>query len=222
MSSTIHQREQEHAQPARHPGPTSARHAERERRVGRHGCPSRGRLAPWVDRQIEAWRTTPPRRRPAGPAAPPVAQLTHVELAPDLEADDEEEEHQPVVDPVRRSIVSSEFDRRHLGVPERPVVSRPWRVRPDQGGERRQQQGDEEAGVLGGDELGGRGGQRRVHGSVRAVIRPAALDVDTLAVDDHPALRLPRWVLERTSGGQKWGSATSTNAHVRLVGGIGR
>ena len=69
------------------------------------------------------------------PAA--LAQLPHVELAPDLEPDDEEEErHQPVVDPVQqveRQLVVAERDR-ELRVPEllvgrRSTASSPRRAR---------------------------------------------------------------------------------------------
>ena len=99
-----HQREQEHAQSRRAVAADEREDAERERGVGAdRDAPALrvGRTA--VEREIDERRRDDAadrgddRRR----QTPPLAQLAHVELAPDLEADDEEEErHQAVVDPV--------------------------------------------------------------------------------------------------------------------------
>ena len=111
-------------------GPDEREHAERERGVGRHrGAPAVRAAPPGVEREVDQ---RPARPSPPTPAntrqrdAPALAQLAHVELAPRLQADDEEEEHhQPVVDPVaqvfrqrrgRRCGTSSRCSRTTVGV----------------------------------------------------------------------------------------------------------
>ena len=99
-----HQREQEHAQSRRAVAADEREDPEREGGVGSdRDAPTLrvGRTA--VEREIDergcddaADRGDDRRRQ-----TPPLTQFAHVELAPDLEADDEEEErHQAVVDPV--------------------------------------------------------------------------------------------------------------------------
>ncbi len=98
------ERQHEHAQPRRRARREQRDRAERERRVGRHRrSPAMGAGPARVEREVDRDRDDHPAeggdhgyREP-----PPLAQFPDVELALGLEADDEEEEgHEPLVDPV--------------------------------------------------------------------------------------------------------------------------
>ena len=131
-------RQQEHPGPVRHVLAEDREHAEGERGVGGHrdAPPVRARPA-GVERQVDQDRhdhpDQPRGQRQDEPAS--LAQVAEVELAPRLEPDDEEEErHQPVVDPgpqVLRDAVRAEPDR-EVGLPDR-LVRRCVDVRPHQG-----------------------------------------------------------------------------------------
>jgi hypothetical protein len=140
------ERQQEHAQLGRAARADDRERAEQERRVGAdHDAPAVRRLAGRADQQVQQRRHDDPARRGDGghddPAA--VGQLPDRELAPHLEADDEEEDRdQPVADPVAEvhgdpAVADPDRD---LGLPQRLVGVRPGRVRPQQPGDRRRQQ----------------------------------------------------------------------------------
>ena len=118
------EREQEHAQAVRAARADEREHPERERRVGRHrDAPAVRRVAAGVEREVDAAigdRHPAERGEHRQRDAAALAQLAHVELAPRLQADDEEEEHhQAVVDPVAQVLgerVAADADR-ELGPP---------------------------------------------------------------------------------------------------------
>ena len=125
------------AQAVGEPRPDDREHAERERRVGRHrrapavrGRAARGEREIDGDRHDHAAEAREQRQRHAAA----LAQLADVELAPRLEADDEEEErHQAGVDPlaqVEGDARAAEPDREGR-VPE-AVVAREIDVRPEE------------------------------------------------------------------------------------------
>ena len=137
--------EHERAQTIGKPLPDQREHAERKRRVGRHRRPPPVRRAVTrVHREVNRDRDDDPaeagRQRQCHP--PPLSQLAHVELAPGLETDDEEEErHQSAVQPVAevlRDARAADPDRHHR-VPD-PLVRRRVDVHPDEGGHRGRQQ----------------------------------------------------------------------------------
>ena len=99
-------RQQERAQPVGEARPDEREQAERERGVGRHRHPPpvRRRTA-GIEREVDRDRAAMPaeRREHRQREPAPLAQLAEVELAPRLEADDEEEErHQAAVHPVAK------------------------------------------------------------------------------------------------------------------------
>ncbi len=96
--------------------------------------------------------------------APKLAQLPAVDLATDLEPDDEEEDrHQPVVDPEMEVALEGEgTDLEAEGrVPQRRVGVLPGRVRPDQRDGGGQQQDDPAGGLDAQEALDGRIGAPR-------------------------------------------------------------
>ncbi len=125
MSSTTTIVSRNAAQPVGEARPDEREQAERERRVGRHRhAPAVRRGAAGVEREVDRDRHGhAAERRPATGSddRPPLAQLAEVELAPRLEADDEEEErHQAAVHPVaqvQRDADAAEVDR-ELGPPD--------------------------------------------------------------------------------------------------------
>ena len=137
--------------------PDEREHAERERGVGRHrGSPAVRRRMAGVEREVDRdghdHAADPGEQRQREAAA--LAQLAHVELAARLEADDEEEErHQPVVDPVPhvlRQAGAADADRQ-VRRPE-VLVGRRVDVDPDERRDRRGEQDDRTA-RLGAEEL---------------------------------------------------------------------
>ena len=142
------ERQQEDAQPRRAVAADESEDAEGERGVGpdrdapalRAGCAAVEREVDQRRRDDAADRGDDRCREPAA-----FAQLAHVELAPDLQADDEEEErHQPVVDPVAQlqgdaGVAEANCD---LGRPELFVGRRPRRVGPEQRQDRRGHEDD--------------------------------------------------------------------------------
>ena len=97
-------RQQERAQAVQPARADEREHAQREGGVGRHGgSPPPLRTAARVEGEIDEHRHDHPAdARDQGQRGPrPLPQLAHVELAPRLEPDDEEEErHEAAVDPV--------------------------------------------------------------------------------------------------------------------------
>ena len=125
--------------------------AERQRRVGRHRHPPAvGAVAAAVDQQVDRDRRgdAAERRRRRDPDPGPLAQLAEVELALGLEPDDEEEQrHQPLVDPgveVGVDPVRADLDA-EVGRPE-VGVGAGGDVRPSQ---RCEDRGDEDDGAAG-------------------------------------------------------------------------
>src|SRR5690606_1003021 len=138
----------------------------------------------------------------------PVPQLPHVELAADLQRDDEEEErHQAVVDPVTQAVGQLRVGEpdRQVGGPELFVGPAPRRVRPQQGRERRDQQ-DQGAAHLGRREdphrsgqvphPGGTAGGQAIRRCGHATILPAA-----------PALGHPTAAGAAPVGSSRWSPA---------------
>ena len=126
-------------------------HAERERGVGRdHDPPALARVA--REREVgERGHDHPAdRRRDRNADTAAVAELAHVELAADLEPDDEEEErHQAVVHPVAEVLREHPVaePERELRAPELLVGIAPRPVRPHERHEHRGEQGDGAAGL---------------------------------------------------------------------------
>ena len=146
-------REHERAESVREARADERQHAERERRVrGHHGPPAVRGATAGVEGEVDQHGRGHPadsgdeRQRHAAA----LAQLAHVELAARFEPDDEEEErHQPVVDPVaqvlgERPVPQAKRERR---VPDR-VVGRRVDVDPDECGDRSAEQ-DRSASGLG-------------------------------------------------------------------------
>ena len=151
----------------RRPSPTDQREdPEREGSVGadRDAPAPRGGLAA-VEREVDQGRRDHPTERGENGRRQPTAfaQLAHVELATDLETGDEEEErHQPVVDPVaeiERKLAAADPDRERGG-PDLLVARRPRRVRPDERRDGRTEQ-DDRARVLRRNELPNSPGEPR-------------------------------------------------------------
>ena len=98
------ERQQEHAQPGRRARREQRQRAEREGGVGGHRrAPAVGAGAARVEREVDRHRDAHAAERGdhGDRQAPALAQLAEVELALGLQPDDEEEErHQPLVDPV--------------------------------------------------------------------------------------------------------------------------
>ena len=125
--------EQVGAHPVGQPGADQGQHAQRERGVGGHGrAPAPGPRAARVGRQVDADRDDHPaqadHQRERQP--PALAQLAHVELAPGLQADHQEEErHQAGVHPAVQVIGQAHAADAHRqpGGPERAVGPRPRR-----------------------------------------------------------------------------------------------
>jgi len=181
-------RQHEGAQAARYARSDQRQHAERKGRVGGHRrTPAVGGGVPGVEREVDADRhrhAAEPRqqwhRHPA-----PLAQLAEVELAPRLEPDDEEEEdHQPVVDPVAqvlRDPAAADADRQH----RRPdaVVGGGIDVRPGQRCKRAGEQDDGAARLRAEEAPQRRGevsrprGPRRVHDAARLLLGHRPPDV---------------------------------------------
>ena len=166
--------EQVGADPVGKPSADEGERAERERRVGGHRhAPAARRRVPGVEGEIDGdgpdHAPDPGQQGQRQPA--PLAQFAHVELAPGLHGDHEEEErHQPGVHPflqVPGQAGAAEVKRK-IGRPEGAVG--PWvYVGPGQGGYRRGQQNRGAAG-LGPQELAQRGqvpGPRRHPGQQR-------------------------------------------------------
>ena len=174
----VHDREREQEDPQLGGGSLAhqGEHAQGEGGVGgdRHP-PTLRRVARRVHGQVDGRRHQDPRagRERRDPQPHLVGQLAHRHLAAQLEADDEEEEdHQPVVDPVAQVLgdaVVAEADRQ-LGRPELVVAGRERRVHPD---ERRDRRGQQEPGRprLGGDE--GAQGRGELLGEAAAARRRA-------------------------------------------------
>jgi len=149
-------REDERSQAVREPAADDRQHAERECGVGRHrGAPPArdrmGRIEGEVDRDRDHHPPEPGQERQQQTTA--IAQLAEVELAAGFEPDHEEEErHQPVVDPVTQVLgdPGSGDPDRERGVPD--VLIGGTDVGPDQRSERRGQQ-DGGAPALGGQEV---------------------------------------------------------------------
>ena len=153
-------------------------HAERERDVGRH----RDAPAPWPPRPPGCTREVQERRDDHAAdrrdhrqrRLPPVAQLAEDQLALDLEPDDEEEDrHQPVVDPVPQ--VELELRSARAGSPsgvcQSGVVARlPRRVGPHERDRRGHEEQDPARG-LGGEEVPERARETGAVGSVRRCAR---------------------------------------------------
>ena len=148
-----HDREQADAEP-RGPGRHQGEYAEGEGRVRGHGGPPAARAGPaGVEGQVDrdghehaAGRRDQGDRHPA-----PLAELAHVELALGLQPDHEEEEgHQPLVDPVPE--IHARCRRRRGG--SRAACPRPTRMTPP-GRVRPQERGDG-----GAEERDGAGGLR--------------------------------------------------------------
>ena len=148
-----HEGEQEHAQPGRAVAADEREHTECERGVGAdRDAPALRVGGTAVEGEVDqrGRDDAADRGDDRGGETASLAQLAHVELAPDLEADDEEEEgHQPVVDPVAQLERDAGGPEAHrdLGRPELLVRRRPRRVRPDQRDDRRRDE-DDRAGVL--------------------------------------------------------------------------
>jgi hypothetical protein len=141
------ERRQEHLEGHRDPLSEQRQYAEGEGYVGGHGdAPARDALSSQVEGQVDQGRNR-------GPAhgcghgqrgAAHGGQLAHEHLAFDLQPDDQEEDrHEPVVDPMRQILGQREVGHtyRQLGMPERRIALAPRRVGPDEG---RDRGGDEE------------------------------------------------------------------------------
>jgi hypothetical protein len=143
----VEDREREQPYPqAGPPGCHEREDAQSERRVGRHrGAPAVGRVAAPIEREIDPHRDghAAERGHNRDRHAPPVAQLSHVELPPGLESYHEEEErHEPFVDPMTQVHGDARIlqpDRELCG-PHRLVGMWPRRVGPDERGDGGQQQ----------------------------------------------------------------------------------
>ena len=145
-------RQHECAQPARDTRTDERQHPQCEGGVRRHrGAPAVRRGVAEVERQEDR-----DRHQHAADAAgerhdqtPALAQLANVELPPRLEANDEEEDHhQPVVDPAAQALADRarpEPDRQ-VRVPD-PGVGRVIRVRPGERDDRRGEQDQRAAGL---------------------------------------------------------------------------
>ena len=145
-------RQQERAHPVGEPGPGQRQRPERERRVRRHGrAPAVSGRAAGVDGQVDDDGDDQPAQagRDGQRQPGPLAQFAHVELAAGLQAEDEEEErHQPAVDPlaqVQRHPGIDEPDRQP-GAPD-GLIRRRADVHPDQRGHRHAQQHCRAAGL---------------------------------------------------------------------------
>ena len=218
------EREQVGAHPVGQAGADQREHAQGERGIrGHRRAPAGGRRAARVDGQVDGDRNdhpaNPDQHRKREP--PPFSQLAHVELAARLEPGDQEEErHQPGVDPAVQIVghARAADPDRQPRVPARPV--RGWvRVRPDQRGDRGGQQNRGAAG-LGAQELAQRclasplprgaererrSGQSRgghfpilPRGSVTRQLLPACLLFPSTA-PSPPAGNLPRTRVKPTS-----------------------
>jgi hypothetical protein len=134
------EREQEDAERGRRPLAERGEHADGERDVGRHGhAPAARARAAAVEREVDQGRGghAPERGDDGQGGALPARELAPVHFAPDLEADDEEEDrHQPFVDQeVQRRAHDRRADpERDLGVPEVVVGRAPGRVGPRERG----------------------------------------------------------------------------------------
>ena len=153
--------EQVGAHPVGQPGTDQRQHSECERGVGGHGrAPAPGSRATRVGGEVDgdgddhsAQADQQRQRQP-----PPLAQFAHVELAPRLQADDQEEErHQAGVHPAVQVVGQARAAdvHRQPGGPERFVGSR-RDVRPDQRADRGGQE-DRRAARLRAEELAQRG-----------------------------------------------------------------
>src|SRR5918996_2421567 len=131
-------REHEGPQPGREAAADEREQPEGKRGVGRHDDPPpRARVAPGGEREVDHYgKEHPADRREHGHArTAAVAELAHVELATHLEPEDEEEErHQPVVDPVPEIAVETDVSdsQRELRRPQLLVARGPRRVDPDE------------------------------------------------------------------------------------------
>ncbi len=101
------ERQQEHTQPRGGARREQREGAERQGGVGGHrGAPAARTRATGVERQVDrdGHRHAANRRKHRDRQTAPLAQLAQIELALCLEANDEEEErHQPFVDPVAQA-----------------------------------------------------------------------------------------------------------------------
>ena len=135
--------------------------------------PGRPSVEPRVDRGRHDHAAQGGRDRQRGPLAP--GQLAGQQLALDLEPDDEEEDrHQPVVDPVGQRQLQADGAGPQAGrqVQQALVGPGPGRVRPREGGHRRRDQ-DDAARRLVGEEVArpGAAGRRAGGGGRRACAR---------------------------------------------------
>ena len=120
-------RDQEDAHPVGDLATEQRQNAERQRGVGRHrDAPAVGAVTPGVERQVDEHRDHHAEQADGERKheATPLAQVAEVELPTGFEADDEEEQrHQPAVDPRPQIVVDNvrpEPDRQ-VGVPQRLV-----------------------------------------------------------------------------------------------------
>ena len=132
------EREQEQLQRRRDAAAEQAEHADGHRDVGGHrDAPAVDGVAAGVDREVDQGGDQHPADRGDGRerGASGLPQLALDELALDLEPDDEEEQrHQPVVDPLAQRQVERATSDAHVEVcgPQVDVARLPRRVGPDQ------------------------------------------------------------------------------------------
>ena len=145
-------RQQERAHPIRKPRPGEGQHPQGERGVrGHRGAPAVGRGTAGVQGQVNRDRhqqaAQPGHDRERKPL--PFPQLTHVELAAGLQAEDEEEKgHQAAVHPAAKihgHFRAAEPDQQSR-VPHGLVGGRAG-IRPDEGGQRHRHQDRGAAGL---------------------------------------------------------------------------
>ena len=133
-------REDEDAHAVRHAAPDQREHPQRQGGVGGHrDSPAVRRRAAEVEREVDRdrQRHAADRGEQGERQAPSFAQLSHVELAPRLEPEHEEEErHQAAVHPLAQRHPDPHVPEREreLGLPELPVRRR-VHVHPDQRGD---------------------------------------------------------------------------------------
>jgi hypothetical protein len=188
-ADVVDDREGQQEQPCRRRDPAAeqAEHPDRERDVGRHrDPPTPAGVAAACDRDVDQRgdRHAPERSSDRQRGRARVAEVTADELVLDLQADDEEEDdHQRVVDPVLEALLDAEVSdlEAHVGVPEVEVRLRPGRVRPHERCRRGQEQQDR-ARRLDPEELPQRAGDvARERAVARAEHRTGPPDVAGLA-----------------------------------------
>ena len=223
-----HERQQERADAWCPASADQGEDPEGECGVGAHDdAPSpSGRLASVEREEDEGWDDEAAERGDdGGGQSSAFTQFADVELAPNLEARNEEEEgHEPVVDPVTEveGQLASADPHRELRVPQISVAGRPRRVRPH---ERRHGRGEQDdgAGVLRRDELSNGSGEARQPwslGGQRWMGHGDVLHGDSVrrreapAVGSQPSRHSQRPIGNWLSGGRGEWTRTGTSRHV--------